>query len=782
MRVKRPSGKFPDSDQLWRIVDELRSTGERLDLEAVLSTAIERGGDVGWQHLNAALSVSDADPGARIPPILVEFLVQYFRGRRLARTLDPWAGAGVFLTALAETGVISSGFGISRNNEALALARLVSREHDIEWRFGDPFDVLDSDLGTFDLVISSPPFGMPKMQWEFETPQGQFQVRDDAGYVLMLRACTLISEDGEAVFTVPDRFFIRKSHNSALRALPKLGLSVHTVLSIPDSAAFLGTSIPVSLVFVKREVSAQWFVGKIANNPERNGILLENIHARRPGQDAGLGRLVVPAAYYGYRALESADRVQRMTEGIGLDAVPIDDVALEINLAKRSGLSGFEERPNAVYLPLIGHSDAVSLLSELSLKPHNYAQLVLDPQVAEAEYVAGFFNTPLGLAIREQVTSRAAIPRISKGTLEHVNLFLPDRKTQLETIAAASRVRVLVSELQELRQRLWAEPKQLEEITEQLTKMLPEEQREERFADWIDSLPFPLASILWTYHASDDHKQRYEHLLHFFEALSEFMAIVLLSGIANDDDLFQKERDRLSGVLARQHLSFDRATFGTWKTIVERLAKVVRTMVSSGDDKERGHCQDMFRTHDKRVLTLLSSSKLVETLQETNRLRNNWTGHGGIVSKENARERHELLEHHLASVREVLGAVWERYEMILPGESRFASGVFEYKAHRLMGTRTPFEVVSLLIEHPLEDGQLYLVSANERSALRLLPLVKVMPSPEAAQNACYFYNRRCDDGLRFVSYHFETEADIVQEFADTADTLRFLSTTGDTES
>lgn len=36
-----------------------------------------------------------------------------------------------------------------------------------------------------------------------------------------------------------------------------------------------------------------------------------------------------------------------------------------------------------------------------------------------------------------------------------------------------------------------------------------------------------------------------------------------------------------------------------------------------------------------------------------------------------------------------------------------------------------------------------------------------MPSPSREQNACYFYNRVEKEGVRWISYHFEKEADVV---------------------
>jgi hypothetical protein len=52
-------------------------------------------------------------------------------------------------------------------------------------------------------------------------------------------------------------------------------------------------------------------------------------------------------------------------------------------------------------------------------------------------------------------------------------------------------------------------------------------------------------------------------------------------------------------------------------------------------------------------------------------------------------------------------------------------------------------------------------------ALKLLPFVRVMPSPKTEANACYFYNKRVTPNQRFVSYHFEADSEIEDIFEDT---------------
>jgi hypothetical protein len=343
-----------------------------------------------------------------------------------------------------------------------------------------------------------------------------------------------------------------------------------------------------------------------------------------------------------------------------------------------------------------------------------------------------------------------------------MNLYLPPGTTQAKQLEAQSHIRNARSELQELEARLWSEPRKLDLTAHALKRYM----REESFTDWLDTLPFPLASILWTYHtAGDDQKRRYEHLMHFFEALAQFMATILLSTIERDESLFAKEKEKLVPTLREQRLTIERATFGTWKCIFEQLAKTVRSMYALPDT--RSSIEQLVRCHEESVIRMLTSSELVAVIQRCTGLRNTWIGHAGVVGDRQAAEWHRVLQDELSKVRDAFGTAWDSYNLVLPGKSVFSGGTYRYTLLRVMGRCAPFEQFEVRLAEPLEHGYLHLLGDDEQTALRLMPLVRVMPSPTSAENACYFYNRQQTDGVRFVSYHFEQEADIVNQFPDT---------------
>lgn len=203
-----------------------------------------------------------------------------------------------------------------------------------------------------------------------------------------------------------------------------------------------------------------------------------------------------------------------------MEPVHLRDIATEVNLTKASEPPGFEERPNSIYLPLIGRGKAVTSPVDFSMKPHNYVQVVVRSENADAGYLAEFFNSALGHAVRESAFRGSVIPKISKASLLEARVYLPDWQRQLKTIELKSRVSNLLSELRELEDRIWRDTDEVDKALGEFYVM----NREERFSDWLDVLPFPLASILWAYHASGgDHRKRYDHLVHFLRRLPNFL-------------------------------------------------------------------------------------------------------------------------------------------------------------------------------------------------------------------------------------------------------------------
>ena len=91
-------------------------------------------------------------------------------------------------------------------------------------------------------------------------------------------------------------------------------------------------------------------------------------------------------------------------------------------------------------------------------RARRYIEVVLDPSLAHAGFVAGWLESSAGQLARESMADGAAIPHVRASTLAEMPVMLPPLETQLRTLDTDSRLRRMAIEANELRTRLWLDP------------------------------------------------------------------------------------------------------------------------------------------------------------------------------------------------------------------------------------------------------------------------------------------------------------------------------------
>jgi hypothetical protein len=750
--IKNPNEADHSSD-LWALADQLRGTQQHGDLEALLRAAKI---PITWQDLYNFTFRFGRGESVIIPPYVTDFISAYIGEKKPQSVLDPWAGVGSLLLPIVEKNSVPKSKGISPIQAALAVARSMDKRSLVEWIQASPRTALD-ELGTFDLIVSSPPLNLPPIAETFEIGGETIEVRDSETHVLVLKSAKHLSENGEAIFILPNGFFFSAQSASTRAALPKLGLHIKSIIALPAGVCAPVTSIELNLVFVSRQKTDEVFVGQLS--PDRNPTpLLENMRKRRTGAVPQLGRLLKLADYRGWNALVTTEEQQRLVELSGLSPVRLLDVVQEVNLADRKNEENpFEDRPNSVYLPLIGTSPAITALTDLKIKPHNYAQLVVNPDKAYASFLAEFFNSTLGRKTRDKLLSGTFIPKINKQNLLTATVYtlpLVDQKTALDV---GREIRQLRLTLEQFETQLWRRPIDAGGVQKKLTKL----NESDNFEAWVETMPFPLASILWRYRAMADTRSKNEHLLHFFEAATMFLATVMTSAFHSDPQFFGKNKGdwfKKGKKGEDNQYSLAKSNFGQWVHRCYALAKTTRTLLNGKETRDL--CLNLYKTYDTEKLTTLSERPIYSTLEKAVSYRN-LQAHGGITNEENEIRRLTLLEKELTDLRALLGSVFEDWWLIRPGENKYTKGLYRYTVERLTGTRQVFAQEKVQMTTPTDTEELYLFDTASQQPLQLLHFFRMMPSPKTEEVACYFYNRVEKDGVRWVSYHFERDSEFI---------------------
>jgi hypothetical protein len=186
-------------------------------------------------------------------------------------------------------------------------------------------------------------------------------------------------------------------------------------------------------------------------------------------------------------------------------------------------------------------------------------------------------------------------------------------------------------------------------------------------------------------------------------------------------------------------------------------------------------CASIFADSTLKLPSLLCSKDIVAILEATNTMRNDWSGHGGVVGQDEAKFRNERLLGQVVKLRQAMADVWETAVVVNALHCRPRSGIFENEIAMLRGSNPEFLKESRVMSTWLDVDRLYVINSQLGSALKLLPLIKVSASPGTARNACYFFNRSGKEGARFVSYHFAGQPELSGQFQDATDAIKFLS-------
>jgi len=61
----------------------------------------------------------------------------------------------------------------------------------------------------------------------------------------------------------------------------------------------------------------------------------------------------------------------------------------------------------------------------------------------------------------------------------------------------------------------------------------------------------------------------------------------------------------------------------------------------------------------------------------------------------------------------------------------------------------------------MDKSKMYALHFQQQHPVELLPFVRLMEGPKTQANAVYFYNRMLGNEVRWVSYHFDKESEII---------------------
>jgi type I restriction enzyme M protein len=422
------------------------------------------------------------------------------------------------------------------------------------------------------------------------------------------------------------------------------------------------------------------------------------------------------------------------------------------------------ESDGHLYIPTTLGGKAAAEMSD-TCSEGRVLSLRLNDDTVDPSFLTAWLNSEQGVTSRRRAIQASSTgtyinalrsdPRSLMRWADELIVPVPDRSTQLALASADERLASFEAEMSAQRESVWTSPDSAEDVVNRIAGAF-----DNSLSNWLDQLPFPVASALWTAETATTPGEQQRAYIHAWEAIVTFHATVLLSASRTDPANSSEVEAGIRQTLQNQHLGIERASFGTWVIIIERVTKELRLALEAGDADEVARVRRAFGGLSQSGIERLTSKKLVKKFNEVNTKRNRWLGHTGYTSTDEWRRQVISLESDLSELRRILGDVWAQLLLVRAGSSRLRSDGRVQTAEVAVGTRSPFRIKDFSVGTEMIDGDLYLVREGSESPLRLGQFVQLRAAPRDAQYTTYFYNRTEGASVRMVTYQHGPESEI----------------------
>lgn len=386
----------------------------------------------------------------------------------------------------------------------------------------------------------------------------------------------------------------------------------------------------------------------------------------------------------------------------------------------------------------------------------------LDNDLLQANFLSAWLNSEQGITSR-----RRAVEASSSGTFvnalrsdpsslmrwaDELIIPVPDSRAQLALVSADEQLRSFQAELDSLRASIWVDPEGAGDTVNGIARAF-----DDSLESWLEQLPFPIASALWTAQTSHTPSEQQRAYVHAWEAIVAFHATVLLSAIQSDPGSRNEVETAIRSTLREQRQTMERATFGAWMVIIEKTSKEFRRVLKEGNSDDVARVRRVFGGLPRTGIEHLISTDLVKKFRELNTKRNQWLGHSGYTSNEDFAIQVASLVSDLRDLRQLLGNVWAQLTLVRAGSAKKRRDEITQTAEIAVGTRVPFATKRFSVGEAMDNEDLYLVRDGSQSPLRLGKFVQLKQAPRSAQYTSYFYNRTEGSNVHMVSYQFGSD-------------------------
>lgn len=691
-------------------------------------------------------------------PFIIAFLQKLISDHKIRKILDPWANIGQFLKIVDLPAEDKKGYII--NNELLQLNDALGTE--ANFIYGDPQELIETESETFDLILSNLPIGLSTRHKKFGL------ARNDLSFQLILQSLSKLNGDGMLISSISGNIFNSINGKKFLDKLNELGYRIKAIFETPASALNNLSRVSFFLLVIGKGEQDEVFISEILDDSEQQTETLKNFRSHKSDRNLSYGTWKQVSEINSLSKLKLYKEVDILIKRTGITPNVLSNFG---EFVKPQEIS---PEDIVVQIPTFLSAKVRLVDADQELKENAYHFLKLDIDKANPHYLINFLNSELGKKILSKYASGITIPSINKSIVPNIELPIPGVEIQNETVSLDKKIKDLQDYFSSQNNLLWKNPKSLLEVQNNLDRKI----KKSNNIEWLEELPFPMASIYWGYLSETDIAKKVEYLLLFFEGFCEFLDTVIISAISSDKSFYQNTaKEWLTN--EKEKLWHEKATFGNWQHLYAVLRKNISKLLNSNQKGDKEVIENLFANANADFFELITSKDLTRIFDQVVTIRNSYKGHGGITSEARNKEVLIQLEKKFDSIKDIIVRAFRNINLftVVPKTMDWdeEENLFETTCKILKGTRSKFKQEEIRTSGKLASGKLYLLPENQFTPIELLPFVQMREAPLTQQNACYFYNRIEGDKVRLVSYHYDKEEEVFIERENMASFIQLLN-------
>ena len=323
------------------------------------------------------------------------------------------------------------------------------------------------ESSVFDLVFGDYPIGLRSRQFSPSSSNKTYSFLDN--WISIYESVRYLDKTGIGIFVLEPNYFWSDKARVFQSVLEESGIFVEAIFRMPDGVFAPSTNIRPLLVAVSRTQRERIFVGDLSSERDP-GDIVDNYINKVDSSEMSGGVFVDLGRFAGFDQYYVAIQIERLESQFkSYEMRKIGSIAQEVNTVRKQ--DQFCEADNAIYVPRIGRSGVVRSIGDLRIKPHNYYQVILQPDV-RSEYLASFFASALGCLILDSLQSNAFIPQINKSSLVEAEVAIPTIEEQDAIVVTRRKILELKSELDKLESELSLNPTNSTSRLDRLDSML----------------------------------------------------------------------------------------------------------------------------------------------------------------------------------------------------------------------------------------------------------------------------------------------------------------------